>query len=208
LAQANPVTYVFTGVADGNVGGTGFTAETYRFSVTGDSATVQNSSPPFSNVLNGGRISITNTACAGGCTITSPGSYLVFNTATNPTSFVHGISLTSGLDQPGSTLIEGCWDCGPPTVNDDLVTNVPPTPSGDENALAPYLTFATSGGNVQITNLDSHITYSVVASVIPSSIPSLSLSGLILLAGLLALATVVALRRRWPTIDERPDEQT
>src|SRR5258707_11058494 len=76
LAQANPVTYVFTGVADGSVGGTPFTAQTYTFSVFGDSSTVQNSSPPFSNVLNGGSISITGTACAAGCTITNPGTYL------------------------------------------------------------------------------------------------------------------------------------
>lgn len=188
------VTYKFTGTADGSVGGTGFSAQTYTFSVTGDLLGAQNSSYPFTNVLTGGTITISGTACSGGCTITNAGNYLVYNLGPG-NSLVHGISLTGDIDGPGSTLIEGCFDCGGTTVNDNLVTNVSPTPSGDENALAPYLTFATSGGNVQISNLDSHITYSVSLGA-PTSIPTLSQWGLILLSGLLALGAVIALRRQ------------
>lgn len=192
VAQASQVTYVFTGVGDGVVGN-GFIAETYRFTVTADSSTVQNGSPPFSNVLNGGTISITNTPCAAGCTITAPSNYLVFNDASP--SRVHGISVVGNLDALGFTLIEGCWACGG-SLNDNLVTNVPPTPSGAQGALEPYAVFATSGGPVQIRNLDGPITYSVTTSATVSPVPSLSQAGLILLAGLLGLATVIALRRR------------
>ena len=166
------VTYTFTGTADGSVGGTGFTAQTYTFSVTGDSAAVQNSSFPYSNVLTGGTIRITGTACAGGCTITSPSNYLVFNT--DSVFLVHGISLVGNIDVSGETLIEGCYyvGCGGTPVNDNLVTRVSPTASGEEGALQPYVSFATSGGNVQLTVLDSHIIYSV--SLPSGSIPKLS----------------------------------
>ena len=126
------VTYRFTGTADGTVAGTGFNAQTYTFTVTGDSAAVQNSSPPYSNVLTGGSIAITGTACAGGCTITGPNGYIVFNTA-GVFPLVHGISLVGNLDVNGETLIEGCYACGP-SLNDNLVTPVPPTPSGAEGA--------------------------------------------------------------------------
>lgn len=197
FAQAGQVvTYTFTGTADGNVGATSFTAQTYTFSVTGDSAAVQNSSYPYSNVLTGGTITINGTACAGGCTITNPSNYLVFNTSII-NSLVHGISLVGNIDVSGSTLIEGCFvtDCGGTQVNDNLVTVVSPTASGDENALAPYLTFATGGGNVQLTNLDSHITYSVSLAS-PATIPTLSQYGLMLLALMIAGTGYWVQRRR------------
>jgi hypothetical protein len=194
FAQAGQtVTYTFAGVADGSVGGSGFTGQSYVFTVTGDSGTAQNGPYPFSNVLTGGTIRISGTACSGGCTISNPGNYLVFNTG--QPSLVHGISLVGFLDQPGSTLIEGCYYCGGTTVNDNLVYSVAPTPSGAENALHPYYTFATSGGDVQIANLDGHITYAV-AGLAPVGIPTLSQWGLVLLSILLAMGAVISLRRR------------
>ncbi len=198
LAQAFPVTYVFSGVADGSAGGVGFTGETYTFSVTADSATVQNGSPPFSNVLTRGTITITNTACEAGCSITNPSNYLVFNTASG--ALVHGISVVGQLDVGGQTLIEGCYasGCGGTPVNDNLVTRVPPTASGEDGALAPYMTFATGGGNVQITSLVGQITYSVKLSSAAAAVPTLSQWGLMLLSGLLALGAVIGLRRRYP----------
>src|SRR5271170_1844160 len=162
FAQAQVVTYTFSGSADGNVGGNAFTAQTYTFSVTALAATVQNGAPPYSNVLTGGTITVSGTACAAGCSITNPGNYLVFNTA-GVSSLVHGLSLVGELDVPGETLIEGCWaaTCGGKKVNDNLVKAIAPTASGEQGAEAPYVAFATSGGVVQIIGLDGPITYSV-----------------------------------------------
>lgn len=196
FAQGQVVTYTFSGIGDGTVNGIGFTLQTYRFTVTAPAATVQNATYPYSNVLSGGTIAISGTVCAGGCTITAPGSYLVFNTG--PGDFnIHGLSLVGELDVNGDTLLEGCWDCGAPTVNDNLVTKVAPTASGADDAEAPYYAFATSGGVVQITDLDSEITYSVATvSAAASPIPTLSRPGLILLGALLALGALLTLRRR------------
>jgi len=197
LAQGQVVTYTFSGTSDGDVGGTPFTAAAYTFTVHANAGTVQNSSYPYSNVLTSGTITIAGTACASGCSISNASNYLVFNTG--PTqSLVHGISVVGHLDVNGFTLIEGCWDCGPPTVNDNLVSVVPPTASGADGAEAPYLAFATSGGNVQLTRLDGEITYAVAlgAGATTSAVPTLSDEGLLLLAGLMLLAAARTLRRR------------
>ena len=196
FAHGQVVTYSFTGIGDGSVNGTGFTRQRYTFSVTALASTVQNAAFPYSNVLSGGTIAISGTACAAGCTITSPGSYLVFNTGPL-TDNVHGISLVGQLNQNGSTLIEGCWralSCGGPNVNDNLVTPVPPSASGADGELSPYFAFATSGGVVQITDLVGQITYSVAVPV--GAIPTLSDAGLLLLGALLALGVALTRRRR------------
>jgi hypothetical protein len=198
LAHGQTATYTFTGVGDGTVNGTNFTEQTYTFKVTALTATVQNSAPPYSNVLNGGTITISGTACATGCSITSPGNYLVFNTA-GVSSWVHGLSVVGDLDLPGDTLLEACYNCGGTTINDNLVTPVSPTLSGDDGALLPYFAFPSSGGVVQITDLDSEITYSVTlgSAITVTPVPTLSTPGLLLLGLLVALGAPVALRRRW-----------
>ena len=189
------VTYTFSGIADGNVAGTAFTGQSYTFTLTGDSATVQNTSPPFANVLTGGSIRISGTACASGCTITIPGDYVVFNTS--DTALVHGLSLIGDTDGTGATFIEGCFaaECGGQPVYDNLVRTVVPTASGAEGAFAPYPAFTTSGGSVQIARLDGHITYAV-SGVAPASVPTLANWALMLLAGLLSLSAAIVLTRR------------
>jgi hypothetical protein len=95
-------------------------------------------------------------------------------------------------------LIEGCYFCGPPIINDNLVTVVAPIASGAEGELESYLAFATSGGSVQLTRLDGVITYSVslAAPAAATAVPGLSPAGLLLLGALLALGTAMILRRR------------
>jgi hypothetical protein len=190
---AENVPYSFSGIANGSVNGADFTAQAYTFSLTADSSTVQNGTYPFTNVLTSGTITITGTACAAGCTITSAGTYAVFNLGPTQAN-VHGLSLANAIDVPGSTYIEGCWECASQPVNDNLVTGVPPTASGAEGGLAPYPAFATSGGPVLLTLLGSHITYAVNLPI--ATVPALSNCSLVLLTLLLGSAAVIAVQRR------------
>lgn len=192
-AQAAPVTYTFSGNADGSVGGVNFAGQAFTITVTSDTVTAQNAVDPFTNVLTTGSIRIAGTACAAGCTITGAGGYLVFHAFTGPAnSNVHGISTVGNPNVAGETLLEACFNCGGTQVDDDLVTPVSLATAGAANALAPYRLFATSGGNVQITTLNS-VAYAVGVA---NQIPTLSEWAMILLSGLMAIGAYAALRRR------------
>ncbi len=197
-AFGQTVTYTFSGTIDGSVAGVPFVGQAFTFTVTGNLATVQNAAFPYSNVLTSGTITIAGTACAAGCTMTTPGAYVVFNEGP-PVSYVHGISTVGNIDVFGQTLLEACYDalCGGTQVNDNLASNVAPTSSVLANALAPYASFATSGGAVIIGNINGGaLVYAVSAPAVV--IPTLSEWGLILLAGLTLVVGLGVLRQRPP----------
>lgn len=194
-AQAAPVTYTFSGNADGSVGGVPFVAQAFTITALSDTTTAQNTVAPFTNGLTGGSIRIAGTACASGCAISAAGGYIVFHEDPGPANTnVHGISTVGNPFVAGETLLEACFGavCGGTTVDDDLVTPVPLTLAGAANALAPYRIFATSGGNVQITNLNT-VAYAVGVG---GQIPTLGEWAMILLSALLAAGAYAAMRRR------------
>ena len=192
-AQAAPVRYTFSGNGNGSVGGVNFVGQDYTFSVVADSNAVQNAVAPYTNALTGGTIRIAGTACAAGCTISVPTGYIVYHLDPGvATTNVHGISTVGNPQVGGETLIEGCFNCGGTIVDDDLVTPVPLTAAGLFGALAPFRTFATSGGNVQITLLNS-LAYAVAVN---QAVPTLGQWGMVILSLLLALAAWISERRR------------
>jgi hypothetical protein len=194
-ALGTPFPYVFSGRADGNVAGTPFTGQSYTFTLISDTSTVQNASYVYSNVLTSGTVTITGTACAAGCSITNPGTYSVYN-AGPYNGYGHGFALTTGLYLTGSTFLDACYDCSSTVVNDNLVTVIAPTVSGDEGVFAPYPALATSGGNVQLTALDSHVIYAAGVVVPAVELPTLSAWSFAILVVVLAAGAMLALRRR------------
>lgn len=191
-ATAAPITYTYTGSATGTVNGTGFTNQTYTFTATGDTTTVTHPTPDeYYNVMTAATITIAGTACSAGCTVSSPGSYYVSDTST---AIVRGPKQTASLTH--DYMFEGCFGSfcagSGSYAHHDLASSFGPEVSGDEGGYTPYITYATSGGNVNFSGLDSHITYSAATEA--TNVPTLSQWGLILLGAAFAVAGIVALR--------------
>lgn len=185
-AVAAPITYTFSGTADGEVDGVPFSGQTYTFIVTGETTAVTSAGDDFFNTLTGGVVTISGTACSAGCAIDTPSDYRI---ADEDIDVVRGIQLSA---LPNTWIFEGCFDCGDGTKH-DLASNRSTETTGDQGEITPYAPIATSAGPVSFEGSSlGPISYRAAAA---SPIPALSFWNLLLLAALLGCSSVVVRRR-------------
>ncbi|MBX3476907.1 MAG: IPTL-CTERM sorting domain-containing protein [Brevundimonas sp.] len=187
-ANAAPITYTYSGEGSGTVNGAPFANQAYSFVLQGD--TTATTSGGTINPITSGTVTIAGTACSGGCALTSPALYEMRSDFDSSGSGVIGIGVVGGGD---TGLNEAFFGATAPGL--DLALPTAPVIATATNGFAPYVSFATSGGPVQITP-NTVGPFPTFSSALTAVVPTLSEWAMILMGLLLAGAGAVWTGRR------------